>query len=244
MPIDRSSRLDALISALRASDGTSISNLAEELGVSKRTVRRDIATLRMRGMDIEGERGRGGGVRFSRIAPLPAVQLDEREAISIWLSIQITYRTGGLPYSRSSKTGLNKLISVLPTSRRTQLRRISERIVVGPPASSARAASLGKTSGSLLEMFERCFNDGLCLGFRYRDAKGNTTQRRVEPHGLYVSSPVWYVIAIDIDKDAHRMFRMDRISNPRPMRRSFVPSRTVLESAPWPLDQPMGQLPG
>ena len=63
MPIDRSSRLDALVAALRASDGTSISNLADELCVSKRTVRRDIATLRMRGMDIEGERGRGGGVR-------------------------------------------------------------------------------------------------------------------------------------------------------------------------------------
>ena len=60
MPIDRSSRLEDLIAALRATNETSIAHLAEELGVSKRTIRRDIATLRLRGMDIEGDRGRGG----------------------------------------------------------------------------------------------------------------------------------------------------------------------------------------
>ena len=231
MAIDRSTRLEALIAALRATNETSIAHLAEELGVSKRTIRRDIATLRLRGMDIEGDRGRGGGVRLSRFAPLPPVRLNEQEAIGIWLSVQITQAASEFPYSSSTVTGLNKLISVLPDSRRAGLRRLSDRIVVGPAASSGRIESLEKTSGALLATFERCFSDGLCLGFRYRDARGKTTQRRVEPHGMYVASPIWYVIAVDIQIDELRMFRMDRISNPRQLRRSFVPSRAVFESA-------------
>jgi predicted DNA-binding transcriptional regulator YafY len=237
LPVSRSERLEALIAALRASDGTSMSSLAEELAVSVRTIRRDIATLRTRGLDIEGERGRGGGVRFSRVAPLPPLRLDEREAIGLWLSVQIARRATGLPYSRASSGGLNKVLSALPAARRAQLRRLSERIVVGGPASPAKRASAGEISPSLLEVFERCFSEEVCLGFQYHDRKGHTTQRRVEPHGLYVESPVWYVLAIDIDKHAQRMFRMDRISNPRPFNRPFVPSREVVEEMMGPDDE-------
>ena len=49
-----------------------------------------------------------------------------------------------------------------------------------------------------------------------------------EPHGIFVEIPVWYVLAVDIDKDAARMFRMDRIAYPRPIARRFTPSREVV----------------
>ena len=67
--MDRGQRLEALIAFLRANRSATMAELAHELDISVRTVRRDIASLRLRGMDIEGERGRGGGVRFSRFAP-------------------------------------------------------------------------------------------------------------------------------------------------------------------------------
>jgi predicted DNA-binding transcriptional regulator YafY len=56
---------------------------------------------------------------------------------------------------------------------------------------------------------------GAGLGFQYRDQSGKTSWRRVEPHGLLVQSPVWYVLARDVDKAEPRTFRMDRISRPR-----------------------------
>jgi len=230
MAADRAERLDSLVALLRASDGTSMTQLAEELEVSVRTVRRDISALRLRGLDIEGERGRGGGVRLSRHAPLPPLRLDEREAVGLWLSVEVARRASGMPYSRASRVGLNKVLAALPALRRSQLRRLSERIIVGPPASSSQRSSAGEITPTLLEAFERCFNEEVCLGFQYEDRKGATTQRRIEPHGLYVQSPVWYVLAVDIEKDnAQRMFRMDRISNPRPIKRSFEPSRTIVE---------------
>ncbi|TMA22216.1 MAG: WYL domain-containing protein, partial [Deltaproteobacteria bacterium] len=205
-----------LIAQLRARGSASMTELAEDLAVSVRTIRRDVAALRVRGMDIEGDRGRGGGVRFARFAPLPPLRLEEDEAVGPWLSVQLARRVAGMPFSRGGGAGINKVLAALPEARRRQLRDLCGRIVVGG-------------CPTLLDAFERCFREQVCLGFQYTDRVGATTQRRVEPHGIYVEVPVWYVLAIDIDKDARRMFRMDRIANPRPFARRFTPSRIIVE---------------
>ena len=152
------------------------------------------------------------------------------EAVGLWLSVQLARRAAGVPFSRSGQTGLSKVLSALPESRRRGLRRFSKRIFVGTSASANVRASMGETVPTLIETFERCFSEGVALGFDYRDRKGAHSRRRVEPHGVYVELPVWYVLAVDIDKDAARMFRMDRIRNPRPLTRSFTPSEDVLEA--------------
>jgi len=205
--------------------------LARELGVDVRTIRRDVAVLRTRGMEIEGDRGRGGGIRFARDAPLPPLRLEEDQAVGLWLSVQLARRVAGLPFSRSGLAGLDKVVAALPPERRRLLRFLSERIVVGGFASPALRASAGEVSPALLDAFERCFRERVCLSFSYTDRKGAVTQRRVEPHGLYVNVPVWYVLSVDLDKQATRMFRMDRIANPRPFGQRFEPSQEVIERA-------------
>jgi predicted DNA-binding transcriptional regulator YafY len=67
----------------------------------------------------------------------------------------------------------------------------------------------------LLRLFEEAFSKGLGLGFHYADRDGKKSTRRVEPHGLLVETPVWYVLARDVDKSEARTFRMDRIARPR-----------------------------
>ncbi len=228
--LDATSRRDALVALLRSDRNPTMTELAAELGVSVRTIRRDVAALRMRGMDIEGERGRGGGIRFARFAPLPPLHLEETEAVGLWISVQLARHAAGIPYSRGSQAGLNKVLAALPEKRRRNLRRLSERIFVGAPASASVRASMGETVPTLLDAFERCFGDEVCLGFDYQDRKGNRTRRRIEPHGIFVDIPVWYILAIDLDKDAARMFRMDRITNPRALRQGFAPSGAVLDA--------------
>lgn len=230
--LERGDRLDALVALIRANEGISMGEAAKQLGVSVRTVRRDVSVLRARGMDIEGDRGRGGGIRFARYAPLPPLQLDAQQAVGLWLSVQIARRVSGLPFSRGSQAALNKVLAALPPERRVLLRQLCRRIIVGSGASEAMRESFGEMASSLLDTFERCFRMGICLGFRYTDREGATTQRRVEPHGIFVRLPFWYVLTVDIDKppeDAQRMFRMDRIANPRPFARHFEPSMAVVE---------------
>lgn len=230
--LDRGERLDALVALVRGRVGISMSELADELDVHVRTIRRDVLLLRARGMEIEGDRGRGGGIRFARYAPLPPLQLDAQQAVGLWLSVQIARRVSGLPFSRGSHAALSKVLAALPPERRHQLRQMCRRIVVGTTASEAMRESFGEMAPTLLDAFERCFRKGVCLSFRYTDRDGSTTQRQVEPHGIFVRSPFWYVLAVDVEKptpDAQRMFRMDRIANPRPVGRRFVPSMEVIE---------------
>ena len=235
--MDRSERLDALTAFLRANRSATMAEIAEELGVSVRTIRRDVATLRHKGMDIEGERGVGGGIRFARFAPLPPLRLDESEVVGLWLSVQVARRAAGLPFSRGTSVGLNKVLSALPSDRRQSLRRLYSRISVGRPASAGVSESAGEMCPTLLDTFERCFSREICMSFQYCDRHGKTSQRRVEPHGILVKLPVWYILSIDVDKQVTRTFRMDRISNPRPFNRPFSPSREIvgemIESLDW-----------
>ena len=82
-----------------------------------------------------------------------------------------------------------------------------------------------------LRLFEEAFSAGLGLGFGYVDRDGQVTSRRIEPHGLLVQSPVWYLLARDVEKDQPRMFRMDRIARPRILRDvTFKPDLNVIQA--------------
>ena len=63
-------------------------------------------------------------------------------------------------------------------------------------------------------MFERCFTETRAMAFDYRDSAGRPSSRRIECIGLLLHPPVWYILAWDLDKDASRLFRMDRILAP------------------------------
>jgi predicted DNA-binding transcriptional regulator YafY len=82
---------------------------------------------------------------------------------------------------------------------------------------------VGTVDPRLLQVFERCFNDGRVLAFVYSDREGSRTRRRVEPHAILIRAPVWYIIAWDLRRDAPRTFRMDRIRAPLVDQATFRP---------------------
>ncbi|MGH1347408.1 MAG: helix-turn-helix transcriptional regulator [Nannocystales bacterium] len=221
-------RLDALLSHLRAHDGCTMGTLSAALNVSVRTIRRDVESLRSQGVDLEGARGRGGGVRLARHAALPMVRLSEAEAVALWLSAQVGRRACGLPFTGRSGAAVTKVVASLPEDRRRQLKAFVRRIVVASPATAKVRASVAPISSDLLPVFEGCFSRRLCLCFRYADRRGKTSTRIVEPHGILVQTPVWYVLALDTELAVARMFRMDRITHARRSTLTFVPNAEVI----------------
>lgn len=210
----RAERLMQLADLVRGRGATTVAELAGELGVSRRTLLRDLAALRARGMPITGEAGRGGGLRLEDRGVSP-VHFTLAEIVAIWLGARLSRATSDLPWGESAASGMAKLLAGLPMPKARALRALCRRVVVGQPASPNIRAGAGAPPSELLRLFEEAFSGGLGLGFQYTDREGRPSVRRVEPHGLLVEPPVWYILARDIEKAEPRMFRMDRIARPR-----------------------------
>lgn len=237
--MSRTVRVLELVEQLRGREAVTVSTLAAALGVSRRTVLRDLATLRGRGLPILGESGPGGGVRLEAERGVTAVHLGVGEVVSLWLAARLSRAASDLPWSGSARSGLAKLLASLPRQRARELRALCRRVIVGPPASERVRAGAGAAPPELLHLFEEAFARGTGLGFRYADRDGRPTARRVEPHGLLVQPPVWYLLARDVDKDEPRTFRMDRVSEPCSLLEiRFAPDLAVVEAQlpaglPW-----------
>lgn len=226
----RVKRVFELLSFLRATDLTTVGAAARTLGVSGRTVLRDLATLREAGWPIWTDTGPGGGIRLDRDRGVTAVHLRFDEVAALWLAARLSASVGTLPWSRAARAALDKLFASLPRDRARSVRQVVRRVVVGPPATQRVREQLGPPPPELLSAFERAFADSVCLAFDYEDRHGNRTRRLVEPHGLLVEAPAWYLLTRDTATGAARMFRMDRVRAPRVVGdRRFVPDFEALK---------------
>ncbi len=210
---------------------TTVDLLADTLKVSGRTVRRDLATLREQGLVITGESGRGGGLRLEGDRGVTSVHLSLEEVVSLWLAARLSQRTSTLPWSTSASTALTKLLASLPHSRSRALTSLCRRVIIGPTPTTRMLESLGEVPREALAVFETCFTSRTAMAFDYRGREGRASSRRVEPHGLLVQGPLWYVLAFDLDARAPRMFRIDRLSKLRRLPSTpFEPRRTVIDA--------------
>jgi len=214
----------ALLEFLRAHEATSVAVVARELAVSRRTVLRDLATLREQGYLIRSDTGPGGGVLLDRDRGLSAVHLTVDEIASLWLAAQLSASASPLPWGRAARSALDKAFASLPHVRARPLRQLVRRVLIGRSASARIREDLGRAPADLVEAFERAFAQQACLAFEYSDRRGNVSRRIVEPHGLLVEAPAWYILARDTATGAARTFRMDRIRRARVLAdRTFVP---------------------
>lgn len=227
----RAERLLELTDLLRGREATSVAELARELRVSRRTLLRDLAALRERGMPIRGESGHGGGVRLEGERGVAAVHLSLQEVVALWLAARLSQAATELPWGGAASSAMAKLLASLPTAKARALRTLCRRVVVAQPASSKVQLDASAPPAELLRLFEAAFSSGVGLGFHYTDREGKKSTRRVEPHGLLAEPPVWYVLARDVDKAEPRTFRMDRIARPRLLPEvTFEPDVRVIQA--------------
>ncbi len=218
-----------LLELLRGSELLSVDGIAERLGVGRRTVFRDLATLRERGHPILADAGPGGGVMLDRHRGVAAVHLSTEQMASLWLHAQLATLHGSLPFGAATRGALDKLLAALPAEQRRSLNALIKRVIVGRPATPAVVSGLSSVSPALLPVIEQGLLQHRALAFDYLDRHGERSRRRVQPHGLLVEAPVWYVLAWDLEKQGARMFRMDRIAKPRLLNtEAFVPDIDAL----------------
>lgn len=118
-----------------------------------------------------------------------------------------------MPFTRSAEAALDRACRVLSMERQRAMQQLQQRILVGGPVSERVLRSLGDIDDTLLDVFEQCFTSGLLMTFNYTDRDGSLSSRRIECIALALHTPAWYILAWDFDRDASRIFRMDRIAS-------------------------------
>ncbi len=211
--MNTAARRDRLLNLLHrgATTGPAI---AQTLGVSERTVYRDISALRDAGHDVQATPGPGGGVRISPDSRPRSVHFEVAEIVGLALSVAIMKASPHMPFAHSAVAALDRARRALSSDRQRAMRRLEGRILIGDPITDRTKMTLGAVDDTLLAVFERCFTRARLMSFDYVDRYDAFTSRRIECIALVLHAPAWYVAAWDLDKDASRMFRMDRIRAP------------------------------
>lgn len=221
-------RHDTIVRHLRRNGTSTIDTLADEVGVSRRTVLRDISTLRDEGYVIHSDVGRGGGLQLDPQSMQTTARLSVPEVFALLISVSAMRAAGNLPFSELADSGLAKIEKALPTDKLRDLRAFLACLHIGQLSPLQDLSDMGKMDAELLPAFETAFLGHQLICFEYRDAKGRKTRREVEPQAILVLPPLWYLVGWDPLRNDFRHFRMDRISRPAAMegtsfRRRHVP---------------------
>jgi predicted DNA-binding transcriptional regulator YafY len=181
-------------------------DLAGRLGVSVRTLRRDVDRLRELGYPVEAARGVDGGYALTPGAALPPLVLDDDEAVALALGLQAAAAgaVGGM--AESSVRALAKVVHVMPVRLR---RRVEALRAVTEPAGWARPDGAVVDPAVLTDLATAC-RDGERVRFGYTAADGRRAERWVEPYRLVPVGRRWYLVGYDLDRGDWRTFRLDR----------------------------------
>ncbi|MGW5452930.1 helix-turn-helix transcriptional regulator [Nocardia sp. NPDC003979] len=202
----RTLRLLSLLQTHRYWPGT---ELSERLGVSPRTLRRDIDRLRDLGYPVDARPGIDGGYQLAAGAALPPLMLDDDEAVAITVCLQAGSQGAGDGLAEPSVRALGKLGTVLPA----RLRRRVDALRAMTVSAGWHAVPLSDVDPSVLTDLALTCRREERLTFTYTAADGRTSLREVEPHRLVSLGRRWYLVAYDLARHDWRSFRVDRLAD-------------------------------
>jgi len=210
----RADRLFLLIHALRGRrSAITAQRLAQELGVSLRTVYRDVADLQRSGVPIEGEAGVGYLLRKGSDIPPLMFTPDELEALVV--GTRFVRAFGGNRLGREAAAALLKIEAVLPP----ELRERSDRTRIFAPEVDRLENS------GLIDDLHAAVTGALVLRVNYRDNDARATAREIEPLCLAFWGGSWTLGAWCRLRGDFRNFRPDRIVDYAPTGETFVETR-------------------
>jgi predicted DNA-binding transcriptional regulator YafY len=203
--MNRTDRLHAIHEALRraGADGITGERLADDLEVSLRTVRRDIAALQQAGAPIWAQPGPGGGYVLDASATMPPVAFTPSQAVAV--AVALTVLPPGSPFAVDAKAATAKVLDTLGSTARERARALADQVwVLHPPPDPP-------TPPAAVRAVEQSLAERVALAITYRPADRDATRRVVEPVVLAWRDRRWYLVAHCRLRDDIRWFRLDRI---------------------------------
>lgn len=203
----KSLRLFSLLDELRASRRpVSSSVLAERLGVSVRTIYRDMASLQSIGAPIRGESGLGFQLEPGYFLPPLHFAADELEAVILGLRLLRARNTGSLHDAASRAQG--KLGATLGDAGHDLLGDM-------PFMAVRRESDMDRLAQGWEKLVRIAIRERRILDIAYNSLDEKRTQRRIHPLGMTIFDDVWLLTAWCKVAEDFRNFRLDRIEAAR-----------------------------
>lgn len=199
--MSKSKRLMELMMAVNRKRKFTVKELAQEFGVSSRTILRDLQELGELGVPLYSEVGPHGGYQILKERILPPIAFTEEEAVAIFFASHALRHYASLPFEMEAASALNKFYSFMPSDVRERIDQMRNRVDFFSPTRPLESPYLPVLLEAALRQ--------KVLRVDYASREG-TTSRDIQPVGIYASHGLWYCPAYCFLRGEVRLFRCDR----------------------------------
>ena len=222
--LNRFDRIIAIIIQLQSRKIVKANELSERFGVSLRTIYRDIRTIENAGIPLTGE----AGVGYSIVDGyrLPPVSFTREEAASFIAAEKLMEELSDKSLGESHKSAIFKIKSVLKTSDKEWIADIESHLHVAPATNLFNE----NIPDALEILFESIASKKQVHISYHAFARDETSERNIEPVGLFRENNYWYVMAYCHQRKDYRQFRTDRLLSIQRTNQTFEHTHPSLES--------------
>jgi predicted DNA-binding transcriptional regulator YafY len=211
--VNRLERLYAISDRLRRAAPATVAArlLAEEFGVTRRTIERDLASLKLAGVPLFGQTGRSGGVGSIAKPPRTLAALSDAEMMAVILAADLARDA---PFGVAATNAAARLAETVGESQAPAINSLRNRFRIAPPITKP-------ISKRIRSVLEDAVHRQTAVRLHYVDSQGDATSRLVEPTGFYYSEGVWSLVAWCRLRDDGRLFRLHRITRATATRQRY-----------------------
>ncbi|MFD2368697.1 helix-turn-helix transcriptional regulator [Brevibacillus sp. GCM10020057] len=221
----KSKRLMELMMTVNRKRKFTVKELAQEFGVSTRTILRDLQELSELGVPLYSEVGPHGGYQVLKERILPPIAFTEDEAVAIFFAVHALRHYASLPFEAKSQSALQKFYHYMPGDVRDRIDQMKNRVDFAPPARQISSPHLS----ILLDAAIR--QSVLLIDYESRDKR---SLREIQPIGIYTRNGLWYCPAYCWQSEGIRVFRCDRIHSAEHTKKQPLDLRGIhLENREW-----------
>ncbi|MEW4369584.1 helix-turn-helix transcriptional regulator [Paenibacillus kandeliae] len=199
----KAKRLMELMMAVNRKRQFKVRELADEFGVSTRTILRDLQELSELGVPLYSEVGPHGGYRILRERVLPPIAFTEVEAVAMFFASHALRHYSSLPFEVESVSALRKFYLHLPGDVRDSIDRMKHRLDFTAPTRRQHAPYLPI-------LLEAAVSQQI-LHITYEPEGKSRSTRPIQPVFIYTNQGFWYCSAYCFLRNEYRLFRCDRI---------------------------------
>ncbi|MBD1373314.1 YafY family transcriptional regulator [Hazenella sp. IB182357] len=200
----KSERINQMLRFINQKQMFTLKNLMDEFQISKRTALRDIASLEELGVPLFVEYGRYGGYRLVKSMTLPPISFTSQEVFALYFAMQALQSFVSSPFQISFHSIHEKFLEWASPKQREKIENLQNRVAFYHAEQTNECIYLEELLLAAVQ--------SKSLKIHYHTPK-QMKVRCIKPISIYAMKGNWYCQAYDLDKNAYRVFRCDRITS-------------------------------